>query len=112
MKKTGSKKLDISVYATTNNIDEISKPFRSRFLEFSLPPYTYNEFCDIAVKLAQQRDGHDRETAMKIADTVWNKLGSSDVRDIIQISKLTKSIDDVEFVANILQKYRKKEHEG
>jgi hypothetical protein len=42
---------------------------------------------------------------------MWNKLGSADVRDIIQISKLTKSIDDVEFVANILQKYRKKGHE-
>ena len=38
VKKTGSKKLDISVYATTNDIDEISKPFRSRFIEFSLPP--------------------------------------------------------------------------
>lgn len=108
VKKTGSKKLDMSVYATTNNIDEISKPFRSRFLEFSLPPYTYNEFCDIAVKLTQQRDGHDRETAMKIADTVWNKLGSRDVRDIIQISKLTKSMGDIEFVATIIQRYKKK----
>lgn len=108
VKKTGSKKLDMSVYATTNNIDEISKPFRSRFLEFSLPPYTYNEFCDIAVKLTGQRDGHDRETGMKIAETVWNKLNSRDVRDVIQISKLTKSIEDIEFVAAILQKYKNK----
>jgi Holliday junction DNA helicase RuvB len=74
-----------------------------------LPEYDFNEFCNIAVKLTHQRDGHDREMAMKIADTVWNKLGSRDVRDIIRISKLTKSIEDVEFVANILQKYRKKE---
>ena len=45
--------------------------------------------------------------AMKIADTVWNRLNSRDVRDMIQISKLTKSIDDVEFVANT-SKYREK----
>jgi MoxR-like ATPase len=108
VKKTGSKKLNISVYATTNCIDEISKPLRSRFMEFSLPPYTYNEFCEITVKLTGQRDGHDRETGMKVAETVWNKLNSRDVRDVIQISKLTKSIEDIEFVAAILQKYKKK----
>jgi hypothetical protein len=113
VKKTGSKKMDISVYATTNDIDAISKPFRSRFVELSLPGYNFDEFCEIAVKLTGQRDVHDRETAMKIADTVWNKLNSSDVRDIIQISRLAKSIDDVEFLANTLQKYkRKKECEG
>jgi hypothetical protein len=112
VKKTGSKKMDISVYATTNNIDAISKPFRSRFVELSLPGYNFDEFCEIAVKLTEKGDGHDREIAVKIADTVWNELGSGDVRDIIQISKLTKSIDDVEFVAKILQKYRRKEHEG
>ena len=50
VRKTGSKKMDISIYATTNDIEELSKPFRSRFMEFSLPPYTYNEFCDIAIK--------------------------------------------------------------
>jgi DNA-directed RNA polymerase subunit F len=108
VKKTGSKKMDISVSATTNDIDAISKPFRSRFVELSLPGYNFDEFCEIAVKLTEQKDGHDRETAMKIADIVWNKRNSRDIRDIIQISKLTKSIDDVEFVANTLQKYKPK----
>jgi hypothetical protein len=108
VKKTASKEMNLSIYATTNDIDAISKPFRSRFVELSLPEYNFDEFCEIAVKLTEQRDGHDTEIAMKIADTIWNKLGSRDVRDIIQMSKLTKSMDDVEFVANILQKYGKK----
>lgn len=113
VKKTATKEISLSIYATTNDIDSINKPFRSRFMEFSLPSYTYNEFCEIAFKLIEQKDGHDRKTAIKIADTVWNKLNTRDVRDIIQISSLTKSIDDVEFVANTIQKYkRKKEHEG
>src|SRR5215207_5790664 len=108
VKKTATKEMNLSIYATTNDIDGISKPFRSRFTELSLPGYNFDEFCEIAVKLTEQRDGHDREIAMKIADTVWNKLNSRDVRDIIQISKLTMSIDDVDFLANTLQKYKRK----
>jgi hypothetical protein len=41
-----------SVYA--NDIVATSRPFRSRFIEFSLPPYSYEEFCEIAVKLADK----------------------------------------------------------
>jgi hypothetical protein len=50
--------------------------------------------------------GHDREIAMKIADTVRNRLNLRDLRHIIQISKLTKSVDEVEFVANTLHNIR------
>ena len=42
---------------------------------------------------------------MKIAEATWNKVNSRDVRDVIRISKLTKSLEDIEFVATILQKY-------
>jgi Holliday junction DNA helicase RuvB len=109
VKKTGEMKFKgIKVFATSNDIDAISKPLRSRMIELHLPEYDFNEFCEIAVKLTEQRDGHGRETAMKIADTVWNQLNLRDVRDILQISRLTKSIDDVEFVANTLQKYKRK----
>jgi replication-associated recombination protein RarA len=108
MKKTAEKEMKVWVFATTNDIDAISRPFRSRFIELNLPGYNFDEFCEIAVKLTERKDGHNREIAMKIADTVWNKLNSRDVRDILQISKLTTSIDDVEFLANTLQKYKKK----
>src|SRR5918992_368472 len=49
IRKTITKEMNLSIYATTNDIDTISKPFRSRFLELSLPPYTYEDFCSIAV---------------------------------------------------------------
>ena len=103
VKKTVEKKMRVWVFATTNDIDTISKPFRSRFTELSLPEYNFDEFCEIAVKLTERRDGHDTEIAMKIADTVWNKLNSRDVTDILQISRLT-----IEFLANTLQKYKRK----
>ena len=109
VKKTAEMRFDgIKLFSTSNDIDALSKPLRSRLVELHLPEYNFDEFCDIAVKLTERRDGHDREIAVKIADTVWNKLGSGDVRDIIQISRLTKSIDDIEFLANTLQKYKRK----
>jgi replication-associated recombination protein RarA len=109
VKKTRSKNMDISIYATTNHIEELSKPFRSRFMEFSLPPYTYDEFCDISVKLLGKRYDHDKELSLKIADTVWYKIEPRDIRDLLQVGKLSKTLDDVDFVVNTLQKYKRKE---
>ena len=103
--------MNLSIYATTNDIDAISKPFRSRFMEFSLPAYTYADFQEIAVKLLNVRYGHNEALALKIADTVWNNTGTKDVRDMLQIAKLSKTIEDVDFVAETLQKYKSKDEE-
>lgn len=109
VKQTRTKKMNLSIYATTNDIDEISKPFRSRFLEFSLPEYTYEEFKEIAIKLLNMRYGHDEELALKVADTVWNKIESKDVRDMLQVGKLSDTVEEVDFVAETLQKYKRKD---
>lgn len=108
VRQTASKEVNLSIYATTNDIDAISKPFRSRFMEFSLPEYKFADFQEIAVKLLGSRYGHDRTLALKVADTVWNKINSRDVRDMLSIAKLSNTIDDVDFVATTLQKYRRK----
>jgi hypothetical protein len=109
--KTGCKEINLSIYATTNNIDGISKPFRSRFLEFSLPSYIYEDFCNISVKLLAVRYELDEEISLNIADTVWNKIKSRDIRDILAIGKLSKSVDDVNFIATTLQKYKRRNEE-
>jgi hypothetical protein len=76
-------------------------------MELSLPPYTFEDFCDIAVKLLATRYELDEQIALRIAGIVWNKIGSMDVREILQIARLTKSVDDVDFVAETLQKYKR-----
>jgi hypothetical protein len=111
VRKTATKKMNLSIYATTNNIEGISKPFRSRFMEFSLPPYSYDEFCEIAVNLLEKRYGHPEELSLKVADIVWNKIKSKDVRDMLSIGRLSKTIDDVDFVATTLQKYKRRSEE-
>ena len=111
VKTTASKGMNLSVFATTNDIDAISKPFRSRFVELSLPSYTYEEFCNIAVELLANRYEHTEEISMKIADAVWNKIKSKDVRDVLTIGKLSKTVEDADFVATILQTYKRRNDE-
>jgi replication-associated recombination protein RarA len=105
VKKTNEKKMNVSVFATTNDIDSLSKPFRSRFLEFSLAEYTWEEFDKLSVKLLGQRYGHPPELSHKVADAVWNTIKSEDCRDILQVGKLSRNISDVDFVITTLNKY-------
>ena len=102
VRKIARKEMNLSVFATTNDIDSLSKPFRSRFMELSLSPYTFED-----VKILATRYELDEQIALKIADMVWNKIGSMDLRDILQIARLTKSIDDVDFITETLQKYKR-----
>jgi ATP-dependent Lon protease len=93
------------VFAISNDIEKISKPLRSRLLEFHLNAYTYEEFSEIAVKLLEERYGHDRELSMTIAHLVWNTMKSKDIRHVIAIGKLATSIDEVLFVVHTMKKY-------
>ena len=67
VKKQGELKFSgMKVFATTNNIDIISKPLRSRMMEFCLPEYTYEDFCKITVTLLAKRNNLGVAIAMKI----------------------------------------------
>jgi hypothetical protein len=100
--------MNVSIFATTNDIDSLSKPFRSRFLEFSLPEYTFEEFDRLSVKLLGQRYGHSPELSRKVASTVWNIMKSNDCRDVLQVGKLSRNISDVDFITATLKKYNRK----
>jgi MoxR-like ATPase len=107
VKKTYEKKMNVSIFATTNDIDSLSKPLRSRFLEFSLPEYTFEEFNRLSVKLLGKRYGHSPELSHKVANVVWNTIKSKDCRDILQVGKLSRNISDVDFVVTTLKKYKR-----
>jgi replication-associated recombination protein RarA len=109
IKKTYEKKMNVSIFATTNDIDSLSKPLTSRFLEFSLPEYTFEEFDRLSVKLLGKRYGHSPELSYKVANVVWNTIKSKDCRDILQVGKLSRNISDVDFVVTTLKKYKRKE---
>lgn len=98
----------VKVFATSNGVDRLVRPLRSRFLKFELPEYTWETFLEITQKLLQKRYGSEEIASAKIAQVVWQQLKTRDIRDVLTIGKLTKSTEDVEFVANTLQKYKRR----
>jgi replication-associated recombination protein RarA len=103
MKFTG-----IKLLATSNDIERISKPLRSRLMEFHLPEYDFDAFREIVEKLAGNRYRLNREIADKIASVVWYEMETKDVRDALQLVRLVRSIDEVEKTSRTIMKYKPK----
>jgi ATP-dependent Lon protease len=51
VKKTRKKDMEVSVFATCNDINKISNALRSRFIVLQLEEYTYEQFLQIAKHL-------------------------------------------------------------
>jgi hypothetical protein len=96
----------VKVFATSNDVDKLIGPLRSRFLELELPEYTWENFLEITQKLLRKRYGLEEATSARIAQVVWSSLQTRDIRDALAIGKLTKSTEDVESIATTLQKYK------
>jgi Cdc6-like AAA superfamily ATPase len=105
--KTRQKRMKIWTFATSNDVDRLSKALRSRFMELHLREYTYEEFTDIVKKLFKRRYRMDEKISEKIAYAVWNFMNSKNVRDAIKIANLSKSISDVDWLVSIKMKYSK-----
>src|SRR6187431_3662325 len=105
--KTRQKKMKLWIFATSNNVDKLSKALRSRFLELHLKEYSYEEFGDIVRNILRKRYRMDENISEKIANNVWNRLNSKDVRDAIRIAKLSKTSSDVDWLVNVKMKYSK-----
>jgi len=103
--KTRQKRMKLWIFATSNDVDRLSKALRSRFMELHLKEYAYEEFMDIVRKLLRKRYRMDENISEKIAYAVWNVMNSKDLRDAIQIAKLTKTSSDVDWLVNVKMKY-------
>lgn len=106
--KTRQKKMKLWIFATSNDAERLSGPLRSRFMELHLEEYTYEEFLEIVRRLLKKRYHLDITTSEKIGYAVWDKLKSKDVRDAINIAKLTRSSTDVDWLVEVQMKYGKK----
>ena len=103
--KTRQKKMKLWVFGTSNDVERLSRPLRSRFMEFHLEEYTYEEFKEIVRQLLKKRYSLDMNLSEKIAYEVWNRMGSKDIRDAINIAKLTKSAVDIDWLVDVQMKY-------
>ena len=98
----------VRIFATCNDVNKLSPEMQSRFLKLHLNEYTFAEFHMVAKNLVCGKFKKSEELADKIADSIWNKVGSKDVRDVIKIARLTKKPEDVDFVIETLEEYKER----
>jgi Holliday junction DNA helicase RuvB len=106
--KTRQRKMKLWIFATSNDVERLSAPLRSRFMELHLEEYTFEEFIEIVRRLLWKRYGLDVTVSEKIGYAVWNKIKSKDVRDVIGIAKLAKSPADIDWLVDVQLRYGKK----
>jgi DNA polymerase III delta prime subunit len=84
------------IFAACNEITRLSRPLQSRFRRLHLPPYTEEQFLDVAVKVLPKL-----KIAHVIGKAVWDQRG--DIRDVISIGKLVRKNDGPERIEQILE---------
>lgn len=106
--KSRQKKIKTWIFATSNEVERISQPLRSRFMELELEEYTYEEFIEIVRRILSKKYHIDARISEKIGHEVWHAMKSKDIRDAIRIAKLAKSSADVEWLVEVQKRYGKK----
>jgi len=93
----------LKVFATSNSIERLNKPLKSRFAIFRLPEYNYEGFLQIGIKLLSHEYKLPQQTAEYVIDAVWNKMNSRDVRDLLKIAKIVRKNDSPQDIEQLIQ---------
>ena len=104
--KTRNTQLKTWVFATANGTNHLLTPLLSRFMVLHFKQYKFENFLDVSIHMLG-RDGIAKDIANQIADRVWHKMKSKDIRDCIKIAHLAKTKDDVNFIVETLLRYGK-----
>jgi len=105
--KTRQKRMKLWIFATSNDVDRLTNPLRSRFMELHLEEYSYEEFIEISRRLLKKQYRLSSEISGRIGYLVWNRMKSKDMRDVLKIAKLTNSMSDVDWLVDVQIKYGK-----
>jgi Holliday junction DNA helicase RuvB len=103
--KTRNTQLKTWVFATSNGTERMLTPLLSRFVVLHFKQYSFGSFQEVCTHILG-REGVPSDVAAAIADAVWTKLKSKDIRDCIKMGRLAKTKEDVEWIAQTLKNYR------
>jgi holliday junction DNA helicase RuvB len=105
-----------SVFATANSSKTqqlLLPPLLTRFCILHLQPYNEKEFRETTKKVLCCEEGiDDEDVAEAIAEAVWNKMKSTNIRDCIRIGRMVRKSsvkEDVNFIVDTLLKYDSKQ---
>jgi Holliday junction DNA helicase RuvB len=103
--KTRNTHLKTWVFASSNATDRMLTPLLSRFVVLHFKQYSFGSFQEVCAHILG-REGVTPDVATAIAEAVWTKLKSKDIRDCIKIGRLAKTKEDVEWIAQTLRAYK------
>jgi Holliday junction DNA helicase RuvB len=85
-----STQLKTWVFASCNSTDKLLPPLVTRFRDIHFKPYKEGEFVEIVVNILDREEGVDKDIALLIADGVFNRLKSSNIRECVRIARLAR----------------------
>jgi Holliday junction DNA helicase RuvB len=94
---------DIKVFATSNDTKNLLTPLLSRFIVIDIPPYTDQQFLEVAVRRLTIEEGISDEFARNIAWQVIHKIKRKDLRDCIKVARIAKTPEEIESVISIMR---------
>jgi Holliday junction DNA helicase RuvB len=103
--KTRNTHLKTWVFASSNATDRMLTPLLSRFVVLHFKQYSFGSFQEVCAHILGC-EGVTPDVATAIAEAVWTKLKSKDIRDCIKIGRLAKTKEDVEWITQTLRAYK------
>lgn len=103
--KTRNTHLKTWVFASSNATDRMLTPLLSRFVVLHFKQYSLGSFHEVCAHILG-REGVPPDIATAIAEAVWTKLKSKDIRDCIKIGRLAKTKEDVEWIVQTLRAHK------
>jgi holliday junction DNA helicase RuvB len=105
IEKTRKSVMRTWVFASCNNEKKLLTPLLSRFFVLYFKKYDYKTFERISNHILSRECNLDLDISTLIANLVWNKLKSRDIRDCMKIGRICKNKEDVNMIVKILRRY-------
>lgn len=99
-------KLDTMVVAAANRINGLPPELRSRFMALHFREYDEPTYREIVEHVLVEREGCDRELARHITEVAIRRLRTRDVRDAVRLSRICKSVEEVDRMIETMERYR------
>lgn len=103
--KTRQSMMRTWVFASCNDERKLLTPLLSRFFVLYFKKYDYKSFEKISNHILKRECNLDKELSTLIANLVWNKLKSRDIRDCMKIGRISKNKEDIQSIIKILKQY-------
>jgi len=97
--------MSIKDFASFNTVEKMLPPLLTRFRDIHFKQYSEQEFVEIAVEILDREEGGD--VAMIIADAVYNRLKSTNIRECVRLARLTRSDNNLANLERIIETFTK-----